>query len=76
MVTREFPLTIILNNQELVTLLCSPKNLDYLAIGFLAYEGLLGSKDEIRKIEVDDRQGVVRVEIEKDSQYASELLFK
>ena len=31
---REFPLTIILNNQELVTLLCSPKDLDYLAVGF------------------------------------------
>jgi formate dehydrogenase assembly factor FdhD len=32
-VAREFPLTIILNNQELVTLLCSPKDLNYLAIG-------------------------------------------
>ena len=28
-VAREFPLTIILNNQELVTLLCSPANLKY-----------------------------------------------
>ncbi len=76
MVAREFPLTIILNDQELVTLLCSPKNLDYLAIGFLSSEGLLRSKDEIREIVVDDRRGVVRVEIEKDNQHASELLFK
>ena len=38
LVTRELPLTIILNNQELVTLLCSPKNLKYLAVGFLSSE--------------------------------------
>ena len=63
-VVREFPLTIILNNQELVTLLCSPANLRYLAVGFLVSEGLLSSKDEIKKIIVDDRHGVVRVETE------------
>jgi FdhD protein len=28
-VAKEFPLTIILNNQELITLLCSPKDLKY-----------------------------------------------
>lgn len=73
-VVREFPLTIILNNQELVTLLCSPNNLDYLAVGFLASEGLLKSKDEIKKITVNDQIGAVRVEIKKD--FVSELSFK
>ncbi len=56
-VTREFPLTIILNNRELVTLLCSPVNLKYLAVGFLFSEGLLKSGDEIKKIIVDERRG-------------------
>ncbi len=46
-VAKESPLTIILNNQELVTLLCTPQDLDYLAIGFLFSEGLLRDKDEI-----------------------------
>lgn len=71
---REFPLTIILNNRELVTLLCSPGDLKYLAVGFLAAEGLLKSKDEIKKILVDARRGVVRVETKTD--FSSELLFK
>ncbi len=75
-VAREFPLTIILNNQELVTLLCSPTNLKYLAIGFLFSEGLLKSKDEIKKIIVDDRRGVVRVETEEAVELAREVLFK
>ena len=75
-VATEFPLTIILNNQELVTLLCSPTDLNYLAIGFLASEGLLKSKDEIKKVIVDDRAGVVRVETKESKGVASELLFK
>jgi len=75
-VAREFPLTIILNNQELVTLLCSPTDLKYLATGFLLSEGLLKSKDEIKKIIVDDRRGVVRVETERDRELDRDVLFK
>ena len=75
-VAREFPLTIILNNRELVTLLCSPANLKYLAVGFLFSEGLLRSKDEIKKIMVDDQRGVVRVETEGDEELTSDALFK
>jgi FdhD protein len=75
-VAKESPLTIILNNRELVTLLCSPANLRYLAVGFLFSEGLLNSKDEIKKIIVDDRRGVVRVETEGNEELASDALFK
>jgi FdhD protein len=75
-VVREFPLTIILNNQELVTLLCTPIHLDYLAVGFLSSEGLLKSKDEINKITVDEKRGVVRIETKQDTKQAGELVFK
>jgi len=75
-VVREFPLTIILNNQELVTLLCTPKDLKNLAIGFLSSEGLIENKSEIRKIVLDNRRGVVRVETEGDKGVATEPLFK
>ena len=67
-VVKEFSLTISLNNQEVVTLLCSPQNLDYLAIGFLVSEGLIKNKDDIKKIAVDQQRGVVQVETEKDTQ--------
>jgi FdhD protein len=75
-VVKEFPLTITLNNREVVTLLCSPTNLDYLAIGFLFSEGLITGKDDIKKIIVDQQTGVVRVESEEDKGFADELLFK
>ena len=75
-VAREFPLTIVLNNQELVTLLCTPAHLDYLAVGFLSSEGLLKSKDEIKKITVDEKRGVVRVETNEKIKQADEIVFK
>lgn len=76
MVVRELPVTIILNDEELVTLLCSPGELKYLAAGFLASEGLISSKDDIKKITVDDRTGVVRVEINKTEDISNDLIFK
>ena len=75
-VVREFPVTIVLNNEELVTMLCTPKNLEYLAVGFLSSEGFLGSKDEVKKIMVDDQRGVVRVETQGDKKIISDVLFK
>ncbi|MDH4300393.1 MAG: formate dehydrogenase accessory sulfurtransferase FdhD [Dehalococcoidia bacterium] len=75
-VAKEVPLTIILNNRELVTLLCSPVGLKYLAVGFLFGEGLLESKDDIKKIIVDDRRGVVRVETNGDGEPAGDVVFK
>ncbi|NQT31178.1 MAG: formate dehydrogenase accessory sulfurtransferase FdhD [Deltaproteobacteria bacterium] len=65
-VVREFPLTIILNNKEVATLPCSPSHLDYLAVGFLASEGLINSKDDIKKVTVDLSKGKVRVKTKKD----------
>jgi FdhD protein len=77
-VVSEFSLTIILNGQELVTLLCSPSKLEYLAVGFLLSEGLIEGEDDITKLSVDDQGGVVRVEagesIRLDSQLASRKL--
>ena len=75
-VTKESPLTIIFNDNELVTLLCSPAELNYLAVGFLASEGLLKSKEEIKRLVVDGPRGVVRLETDKGSESADELVFK
>jgi FdhD protein len=64
-VAREFSLTIFLNSQELVTLLCSPTNLEYLVVGFLFSEGLIKGKGDIKEIVVDDQRVLVRAETEE-----------
>jgi len=66
-VARESVVTIILNGRELATLLCSPMDLKYLAVGFLLSEGLIKSKDEIKEMTVDDGEGIVRLGVEPQS---------
>ena len=65
-VVTEYHLTIILNNQVLVTLPCSHKDLKSLAMGFLSSIGLLKGKEETDKFELDESKGMVWIETEKD----------
>ncbi len=53
----EYPLTLYLNGEEWVTLLCSPDALDYLACGFLKSEGLIKSSEELAGLTIDQEKG-------------------
>ena len=75
-VARESLATIFLNGKELVTMLCSPQHLNYLAVGFLFSEGLLKSRDEIKKLEVDEPKGAVLVEIKGEASADSRFFAK
>ena len=74
-VVREFPLTIVLNDQELVTMLCSPTNQKELAIGFLYSEGLIETREEIKNVTLHEGTGVIRVETEGGDELDREVLF-
>jgi FdhD protein len=75
-VARERPLTIIVNNQELVTLLCSPSDLKALAVGFLASEGLIKHKNDLKQILLDERRGIVRIQTTTDIERTEDQVFK
>jgi len=75
-VVRELPVTIIFNDQELVTMLCSPSDLKALAVGFLSSEGILQSKDDIKKIIADETRGVVRLETTSAVGFNQDDIFK
>jgi len=76
LVVKEAPLTIVLDNQELVTMLCSPIDLKHLAIGYLFSEGFLKSKDEVKKVVVDDRRGIAWVETKEGKGVDADVLSK
>ena len=76
LVIRELPLTIFLNNQELVTLLCSAGDLKNLAVGFLYSEGILQSKEEVRKITLDEEKGIIWLETREEKDFVKKLMFK
>lgn len=60
-VVTEYPLTIYLNDEELVTLLCSPGSLEFLVIGFLLSESIIKTKNEINTIRIDQSKGIAYV---------------
>ena len=75
-VAREYPITIILNGQEIVTMLASPKEFDYLAVGYLSSEGFIKSKSQINNIIVNKERGIVRVETTEEVQLAKDIAYK
>ncbi len=76
LIVREAPLTIVLDNQQLVTILCSPADIKHLAIGYLFSEGLLKSKEDIREVLADEQKGIVWVESREGKGVDAEVLNK
>ncbi len=65
-VAAEEHLTLFYNGEELVSLLCTPQHRRELAVGFMYGEGLLGTKEDILTVEVDDHRRGVFVETVED----------
>ena len=60
---REVPLTIILNDREVVTLLCTAKHPEYLAVGFLKSDAFLSSPDQITDLSVREEEDRIVAEV-------------
>lgn len=76
LVVCEYPLTIFLNDQEFITLLCSPKSLKNLSIGFLYSEGIIKSASDIDSINIDEKMGYAYIKIGNVSKFAKQLYGK
>ena len=50
----EKPLSIVLNNEKLCTLYCSPQQEKELAIGYLRTSGYIHSYEDIKKITISE----------------------
>ncbi|MHB8908158.1 MAG: formate dehydrogenase accessory sulfurtransferase FdhD [Syntrophales bacterium] len=73
---REFPLTIMLNGEQLVTVLCSPGDWEALAVGFLYSEGMIRSREEITALTMDEERGIVRIRTAEDKTQDGKLFMK
>lgn len=65
-VVMEYPLTIYLNDEEFITLLCSPnssENLTYLALGFLISEGMIAQKSDVGKVTIEEEAGHIHIQL-------------
>ncbi|HHV39435.1 MAG TPA: formate dehydrogenase accessory sulfurtransferase FdhD [Tepidimicrobium sp.] len=73
MVIVEYPFTIFVNDEELITLLCSPSSLKYLAIGFIFSEGLIDSYSDIGDIRIDEKQGIAYIYADRLNKLSEEF---
>lgn len=64
-IVTEFPITIILNEQEFATLVCSPEHIEELVIGFLASEGMIRSYKDIKELTIIEATGRAIVQTQK-----------
>ncbi len=72
-VTVERPLTLFLNDQEIVTMMTIGDYPDYLAVGFLRNQGMLQDDDEVTAIDYDDDIDVVVVRTARETDYEEKL---
>jgi len=75
-IVREVPLTIYLNDNEIVTLLCLGDHLKSLAVGFLKSEGLINQREDLKSVFVDEDNRVVRVEVAEDTALVEKLFLR
>ncbi len=62
-VVRERPLSIFVNGGELATLLCSPNELEALVVGFLYFEGVIDSLDDLEELRLEEAEGWAEVRV-------------
>src|SRR3990172_1640723 len=59
----EADVTIYVNRQELVTIMCTPTKLNCLVLGFLYTEGIISSMDDVASMRVCDDESEVDVRL-------------
>ncbi|AYE51190.1 formate dehydrogenase accessory sulfurtransferase FdhD [Priestia megaterium] len=68
-IVTEFPVTVKINEQEFVTMVCTPEYIEDMVVGYLASEGIIRKYEEIKEIWFQEKEGYVHVKIEKLNPY-------
>ncbi|MFC7061452.1 formate dehydrogenase accessory sulfurtransferase FdhD [Halobacillus seohaensis] len=62
-IVTEFPLTIQVNGEEFATMVCTPTHFDEMVIGFLASEGVIRFRSDIKNITIDEERGFAYIDL-------------
>lgn len=72
----EKALTIYLNDEEFVTVVCSPGQEKELVTGLLCSEGIINKLDQLKKLSIDTKEGLVWVETSGKSVLGEAMFLK
>nr|WP_051392464.1 formate dehydrogenase accessory sulfurtransferase FdhD [Kurthia huakuii] len=72
-VVTEHAVTVKINQQEFVTMVCTPEYVEDMVIGYLASERIIRSYDDIDRLWYQEKEGIVHVETTKLNPYARDV---
>ncbi len=75
-IVHERPLTLFLNEREIVTLMTIGDHPEYLALGYLLNQNMLRPDDVVTAVEYDEELEVVVVRTERETDYETKLAKK
>ncbi|WP_096187676.1 formate dehydrogenase accessory sulfurtransferase FdhD [Evansella halocellulosilytica] len=62
-IVSEFPLTIYVNDEEFATMVCTPAHFEEMVYGFLASEGVIRFKEDVKQFTLDESKGFAYVDL-------------
>lgn len=65
----ENPVDLYINSNRLVNIICLPKDLKELSIGFLFSIGVIDSVKDIKKIDVDELENSVKIDLKEEIEF-------
>ncbi|MGG1401219.1 formate dehydrogenase accessory sulfurtransferase FdhD [Bacillus salipaludis] len=72
-IVTEFPVTVKINGEEFVTLVCTPEYIEDMVVGFLAAEGVIRQYEEIDNMWIQEKEGIVHIETSKINPFYQKL---
>ncbi len=69
----ESPFTIFIDGKEIITLLCTPKSLEELSIGFIISEGFINNIDDIDEISMDEESSIAYISLKRKNSFAEKF---
>ncbi|MBM7693925.1 FdhD protein [Peribacillus deserti] len=68
-IVSEYTVTVKINGQEFVTMVCSPQYIEDMVIGYMASEGVIKDYSDIEEIWVQEKEGFVHVKTSRLNPY-------
>ncbi|GGE50656.1 sulfurtransferase FdhD [Pullulanibacillus camelliae] len=68
-IVTEFPVTVKINGEEFVTMVCTPEHIEDMVVGYLASEGVIKRYEDIKDIWIQEQEGYVHVHTHKLNPY-------
>ncbi|AHV97321.1 formate dehydrogenase accessory sulfurtransferase FdhD [Paenibacillus sabinae] len=76
LIVTEHPVTLKINGEEFVTLVCTPEHIEDMAVGYLASEGIIRGIQDIKEMWTQEEEGYVHVSTDRWNELHRQLYAK